>query len=95
MKSQKSHTVAPAEPSANSLHLMTTAEAATLLRVSPKTITRKARAGKLKSYRIGRLVRYDLQDVVRVLEPVSPDQVCENDYLTFIDAKTESPRGAA
>jgi excisionase family DNA binding protein len=95
MKSKKSHTVAPAEPSANSLHLITTAEAASLLRISPKTITRKARAGQLKSYHIGRLVRYNVPDVVRLLEPVLPDHVCRNDYVIYIANQVASPRGAA
>lgn len=55
--------------------LLTTAEAATLLRVSPITIARWAKQGRLPSYRLGpRAVRFRRADLDAMLRPPTVDE---------------------
>jgi excisionase family DNA binding protein len=57
-----------AEPKSD--HLLTPAEVATLFRVTPKTVTRWALAGKLSSIRtLGGHHRYRASDIRRLFEP--------------------------
>ena len=48
--------------------LLTPNEAAKLLTVSPRTLWDLKEAGKIRSIRINRLVRYDPQDLVAYIE---------------------------
>ncbi len=61
-------------PSSNSEPLLTTRQVADLLQVSPKTVSRLIKQGRLPSYRIAgsgprRIRRFDVE---RLLEPESP-----------------------
>lgn len=52
-------------------HLVTIADAADYLAVTPLTIRRRIQAGELKAYRVGpRIVRVDLNEIDALLEPV-------------------------
>lgn len=51
----------------HSLKLMTIQEAARYARVSVQTVRRWIKEGKLKTYRAGRLIRIDLNDLVQFL----------------------------
>lgn len=55
--------------------LLTPSEVAALFRVDPKTVTRWARAGRLRSIRtMGGHRRYKESEVRKLLEPEIPDQ---------------------
>jgi excisionase family DNA binding protein len=49
--------------------LLTVAEVAELLKVHKETVLRHARAGNLKSYKIGRALRFTKQQVTEFLKP--------------------------
>ena len=48
--------------------LLTSNEAAKILAISPRTLWDIKEAGKIRSIRINRLVRYDPQDLVAYIE---------------------------
>lgn len=59
--------LAPSEP------LLTTAEAARLLHVHPRTVQRLVRRGALSAVRLGRAVRFDARDVVALTDRLKRD----------------------
>ena len=63
----------PAQSGANtsprSLKLMSVRGAADYARVSPQTVRRLIRSGKLKSYRVGRQIRIDERDLIANMTP--------------------------
>ncbi len=60
----------------NALDLLTTAEAARLLKVSPVTLRRWIKQGRLPAYHVGpRKVRLRREDLARVLTPTNQQEV--------------------
>jgi excisionase family DNA binding protein len=51
-------------------HYVSPAEAADYLGVNERTVRRMVSAGKLPGYRLGRLIKVDLNEVDSVLEPI-------------------------
>ncbi|WP_167626530.1 helix-turn-helix domain-containing protein [Microbacterium hominis] len=52
--------------------LVDAARMASILGVSRETVYSKARAGDIPSFRIGRLYRFNVDDVLKALQPPSP-----------------------
>ena len=54
--------------SPSQLRLLTLAEVAGFLRVSPKTVRRLVASGRLRCVRLGRVLRFQLADLFRFVE---------------------------
>src|SRR5688500_16123118 len=66
-------TAATPSPLAPSEPLLTTAEAARLLHVHPRTVQRLVRRGALAVVRLGRAVRFDARDVAALTDRLKHD----------------------
>ena len=51
------------------------AEAADFLDVDVRTVRRMAAAGKLRAYRVGRLLKVDMHEVHALATPVPPESI--------------------
>lgn len=47
--------------------LLTTQQAADLLKVSPETIRRMAKRGNIQGYKVGRVLRYRIDDLLKII----------------------------
>jgi excisionase family DNA binding protein len=75
-------------------HLLTPAEVATLFRVTPKTVTRWAVAGKLSSIRtLGGHRRYRASDIRELFEPSEWAAVVDMTAAGAQVVDIRSPRG--
>lgn len=70
--------------------LLSTEEASVYLDCHTRTVFRLVDDGRLKAYRLGRVLKFRQEDLDAVLEPVNAGPATENALDGFIDQQTTS-----